>query len=116
MKDLFSMKGRINRQKYFVTSLIIAIVAYAVAFMIGFAMGMTGSSTEAAGSLGFVVGVAAAIVQAFLVVKRLHDLNKPSWHYWLLCIPLYNIYLGLILLFVKGTAGTNEYGEDPVTA
>lgn len=116
MKDLFSMKGRINRQKYFVTSLIIAIVAYAVAFMIGFAMGMTGSSSSAAGTLGFVVGIAAAIVQGFLVVKRLHDLNKPSWQYWLLCIPLYNIYLGLVLLFVKGTAGTNEYGDDPLAA
>jgi len=116
MKDLFSMKGRINRQKYFVTSLIIAIVAYAVAFMLGFAMGMTGSNSSAAGTLGFVVGIAAAVVQGFLVVKRLHDLNKPSRQYWLLCIPLYNIYLGLVLLFVKGTAGTNQYGDDPLAA
>jgi uncharacterized membrane protein YhaH (DUF805 family) len=110
------MKGRVNRQKYFFINLGLVLIAYALAFAIGFAMGMAGGTEEAAGSVGFVVGIAAAFVQAFLVVKRLHDLNKPGWHYWLLYVPFYNIYLGLVLLFSKGTAGPNQYGEDPASA
>jgi uncharacterized membrane protein YhaH (DUF805 family) len=116
MSTLFSMKGRINRQRYFLTTLAVVLVAYALAFMLGFVMGMAGTGTEAASAIGFIVGVVAAIIQAFLVVKRLHDLGKPGWQYWLMWVPLYNIYLGIVLLFVKGTAGSNEYGEDPATA
>jgi hypothetical protein len=29
-------------------------------------------------------------------------------------IPVYNIYLILMLFFKKGTEGPNEYGPDPV--
>jgi uncharacterized membrane protein YhaH (DUF805 family) len=116
MNKLFSTKGRINRQRYFFTTLAIALIAYAIAFVIGFAMGMSDTGAGAAGSIGFVIGVGAAIIQAFLVIKRLHDLGKPGWQYFLMYVPLYNIYLGIVLLFVKGTAGPNEYGEDPASA
>jgi len=46
----------------------------------------------------------------------LHDLGKPGWHYWLMYIPLYNVYLSLVLLFTKGATGPNQYGEDPCKA
>lgn len=116
MNTLFSMKGRINRQRYFFTTLAVVLIAYALAFVLGFVMGMAGAGAEAASGIGFIVGIAAAIIQAFLVVKRLHDLGKPGWQYWLMWVPLYNIYLGFVLLLTKGTAGSNEYGEDPATA
>ena len=53
---------------------------------------------------------------AFEVVKRLHDLDRPGTHYWYLLIPFYNIYLGLLLLFKRGTSGCNQYGDDPLAA
>jgi uncharacterized membrane protein YhaH (DUF805 family) len=49
-----------------------------------------------------------------ITVKRLHDLGRPGWHWWLFFIPLYNIYLGLVLLFQRGTPGPNLYGPDPL--
>ncbi|MEP0264274.1 DUF805 domain-containing protein [Dokdonia sp.] len=39
-------------------------------------------------------------------IKRIHDINKSGWF---ICIPLYN----LILLFSKGSIGSNKYGIDP---
>ena len=54
------------------------------------------------------------IINAFAAVKRFHDLDRPGTHYWLLLIPFYNIYLGLVLLFEKGTVGDNKYGPDPL--
>ena len=116
MNGLFSMQGRLNRQKYFFMTLAITLIAYAVSFVIGFMAGFAGMSPDAAGFLGFVVGIGAVVVQAFLVVKRCHDLGKSGKHYWLMYIPLYNIYFGLVLLFVKGEAGPNQYGEDPAAA
>ena len=32
----------------------------------------------------------------------------------MLLIPLYNIYLGLTLMFQKGTEGENAFGTDPL--
>lgn len=116
MSKLFSTKGRLNRQSYFFTTLIIVLASWALAFVLGFAMGMAGMPPDAGSAIGFIVGVGAAVVQALLVVRRLHDLDKPGWQYFLMWIPLYNIYLGLVLLFVKGTEGQNQYGEDPAAA
>jgi uncharacterized membrane protein YhaH (DUF805 family) len=110
MGNLFSLQGRIGRQQYFLTTLAVVVVTYFIAFVIGFAAGITGAGEEVATVFGFLIGVAGAVVQAFLVVKRLHDLGKPGWHYWLFFVPLYNIYLGLVLLFTPGENGSNEYG------
>lgn len=110
------MQGRLNRQKYFFITLLITIVAYAVSFVLGFMAGFAGMSPDAAKFLGFVVAIAAVVVWAFLVVKRCHDLGKSGAHYWLMWIPLYNVYFGLVLLFVKGQVGPNQYGEDPTAA
>ena len=55
------------------------------------------------------------IIQSFLVVKRLHDLDLHGSRFWLLFIPFYNVYLGLFLLFKKGTVGPNKYGEDQIS-
>jgi uncharacterized membrane protein YhaH (DUF805 family) len=59
-----------------------------------------------------IVGVASC-------VKRLHDFNVSGWWYLavllLYCIP----FLGLIpfvgMHFIRGTVGTNRYGDDPHT-
>jgi uncharacterized membrane protein YhaH (DUF805 family) len=112
MNELFSMKGRFNRQKYLVTGLIISVVIYAIAFGVGFAIGMAGMDTQIATAAGYVITFVGIIIWSFLVVKRLHDLGKPGWHYWLMYLPVYNIYLSIVLLFKKGITGPNQYGED----
>jgi uncharacterized membrane protein YhaH (DUF805 family) len=116
MKELFSMKGRFNRQRYFATGLVLTLIMYGLAFVLGFAIGMAGVDPSFATAVSYLISVIGIVIWAFLVVKRLHDLGKPGWHYWLMYIPLYNIYLSLVLLFTKGVAGPNQYGEDPSKA
>ena len=60
--------------------------------------------------------VAGSVVNTFLIIRRLHDLGTPGTHTWLLLVPMYNIYLMLILSFAKGVSGQNEYGPDPCAA
>jgi hypothetical protein len=43
-----------------------------------------------------------------VTLRRLEDLGRPRFHFWLLFIPLYNIYLGLLLLL---QATSNKPGE-----
>jgi uncharacterized membrane protein YhaH (DUF805 family) len=51
---------------------------------------------------------------AVLAIGRLHDLGRPGRHYWLLFVPVYNVYVFLLLLFKRGTVGANAFGADPL--
>lgn len=110
------MAGRYNRSKYVWMTLGVSLITYALAFVVGIMMSMVGGGEDTASLVGGVIGVIANVVVAFMVVKRLHDLDRPGWHYWLMLVPLYNLYLGIVLLFVKGTPGSNRFGVDPATS
>jgi uncharacterized membrane protein YhaH (DUF805 family) len=118
MNGLFSMQGRVNRAKYFWITLTVSVSTNVVTFLVGFLLGgIMGENAEPVALLvGFLLASVGAVVIAFEAVKRLHDLDRPGAHYWLLLIPVYNIYLGLVLLFKRGTSGSNRYGADPLTA
>ncbi len=113
MVKLFTMNGRITRKQYVLASVFVSFVGFVIAFGIGFASGMADTGEEAGNAISAIVSFAVAFVQALLIVRRLHDIGKPGWHYWLFFVPLYNIYLGLVILFTPGTQGANEYGSDP---
>ena len=48
------------------------------------------------------------------MIRRFHDLGKSGWYVLTLIIPLIDIGVILYLLFAPGTAGANEYGDDPL--
>lgn len=117
MKDLFSMEGRATRGRYFWHSLLdgFVIMALAVAVLIVTNMGRASNDPSLLGMIVATGIVAAGTVSEIAVtVRRLHDLDRSGWHWWLFLVPLYNLYLALLLVFKKGTAGANEYGGDPL--
>jgi Tfp pilus assembly major pilin PilA len=62
---------------------------------------------------GIVLGVsylAILVLSIFIMIQRLHDLNKSGWMSLLLLVPLANIYIIVLLIFFKGTPGRNDYG------
>lgn len=108
IKRYFTFKGRINRAKYiFVPFLIGILIAIFQAISI---------NTESIALLliCILLNIAAIVLSICVTVQRLHDIERSGTHYWLLLIPIYNIYLGCLLLFKKGTDGSNEYGENPL--
>ncbi len=116
MSDLLSLQGRCTRSRYIMATLAITLVTYALAFAAGIMMGLTEIGENSASIVGFVLGFVGQIIVAFVCVKRLHDLGRPGWHFWLLLVPFYNIYLSLVMMFVKGTSGVNRFGPDPVAS
>ena len=108
LKRYFTFEGRINRAHYFAASISISLIA-----------NILGRISKSSGSLLLLMvyllfAIAATAVNICIGVQRLHDIERPGTHYWLLLIPLYNLYLALVLLFKKGTDGPNEYGSDPL--
>lgn len=110
--DLMSFQGRANRSWYFWHILLDDIAIFTVVLtlvVLGTVLGGPLFFIPVAG--GLMAGFWAAVC---VTVKRLHDLDRPAWHWWLLTVPFYNIYLGFTLLFSKGTVGPNQFGADPL--
>jgi uncharacterized membrane protein YhaH (DUF805 family) len=113
MADLFSLKNRMNRALYARSVLAILAITFGMALVVGAILGLAGADPNAAMPLGILIGFAGDIVIGFQAVKRLHDLDRPGSHVWLLFVPFYSLYLMYLLFFRKGTEGTNRYGVDP---
>jgi uncharacterized membrane protein YhaH (DUF805 family) len=115
MSIKLTMKGRIGRKDYLVSSLMVAVLTYAVALTaLSFALGESGNDIP--NVIAIVVSVVGFILQSALMVRRLHDLGKPGWHYWLALVPFYNLYLALNLIFTQSVKGDNRYGPEPTAA
>jgi uncharacterized membrane protein YhaH (DUF805 family) len=56
--------------------------------------------------LVFIPGLAVA-------VRRLHDVGKSGWWYFIALIPIIGGIWLLILFCTEGISGSNEYGPDP---
>ena len=110
----FSMKGRLNRKEYLVRSLFVAIVFLILNIVIYFiAAKAKGESMMIFVSILSIVSVIPNLISSIsLSIRRAHDLDKKGKYLLLQLIPIVNIYIGLVLIFKKGTEGNNRFGED----
>jgi uncharacterized membrane protein YhaH (DUF805 family) len=110
--SIWSFQGRIPRSGFWVISLSLTVFNLAVGILVEL-LGKYG--IEAAGPLidGAFLVIALWISLA-TQVKRWHDLNRPGW---MVLLNLTVIGLPVILIFlgcVRGTAGPNRFGADPL--
>jgi uncharacterized membrane protein YhaH (DUF805 family) len=112
LTELFTTQGRANRAWYFWHILLDDLVIVTVVVLMLALSVILNTPLLLVPLVGVVLaGVWAGIA---ITVKRLHDLGRPGWHWLLLAVPLYNIYLGLVLLFQRGSWGDNQFGPDPL--
>ena len=108
MDGLFSMQGRISRAPYAAGTILLPLVASVAAGL------LIGTENAFASATGLLLLLATQVAVACHVVRRLHDLGRPGTHFWLLLIPVYNVYLGWVLLFKRANATDNQYGPSPL--
>ena len=104
--------GRLNRKPYIFRCLAIFCVIVVISILLG-VIGTMMKST-AISMLGSLFSIVAAVPGVMLMIRRLHDLDRPTW--WVIggFIPLVNFALGLYLLCAEGTRGPNQFGPDPL--
>ena len=107
-KMFFSFDGRLNRKPFILGNLALWVISSIFGFI------MNGSDSTLISILGFVAGLALIAGSISLIVKRLHDLDKNGLFALILLVPIVNFFFELYLLFVKGTDGSNKFGEDPL--
>lgn len=114
----FSFKGRIGRQTFWLSIIIANAIGYGLSLVLS--SGLTGSNTSDAtiiinGVLSLVLLIVLIWVNLATQVKRWHDLDKRGWWVLINFVPIIGGLYALIELgFVKGTTGTNRFGEDPL--
>jgi len=113
-KNYANFQGRARRAEYWyftLFNLLVIIPFYFIAIMgvLKESSGLTilGTTIYALFALGTIVpGLAAC-------VRRLHDLNKSGWNYFICLIPIIGGIILLVWFFTDGNRFTNNYGEDP---
>jgi len=100
--NLLNFKGRASRKEYWLLVLafyvlILLIASFHEAFL----------GTRIALSILFLLTFTALISTT---VRRLHDINKSGWLFFLRFIPFIGEIIFLILMCKKGTQGPNKYG------
>ena len=121
---LFSFQGRINRAKFWLVHVAMwVVVAIAFSAILGSAA-MSSDPQAALQSVGAVGGIILLIVYILalwiglaVAAKRWHDRNKSAWWILIVFVPVVGGLWYLIECgFLRGTAGTNKYGPDPLAA
>ncbi len=72
------------------------------------------------GTPGIFTGLYVILALAFFLpalglgFRRLHDTNRSAWWLLIALIPLIGAIVLLVFMCLKGTAGPNKFGADPL--
>lgn len=107
LKNYATFSGRARRKEYWMFALIQGIV-----WAILYVLMLTSDSSLIAGI--FIVFVLATLVPSLaVVVRRLHDIDRSGWFYFISLIPVVGPIILLVWSCKAGTTGSNRYGADP---
>lgn len=63
--------------------------------------------------LSGIFGLAMLLPMISVAVRRLHDVGRSGWWYWIALVPLVGFILLIVWWATDGNRGPNGYGEDP---
>ena len=97
-----TFQGRARRKEYWYCNLMVIII-YIVAAIIDGILGTDGVIASLA-----ILGLFLPLLS--VLVRRLHDINKSGWWYWISAIPLIGAILLLVWMCTDTSPNTNQYG------
>ncbi|NDI98684.1 DUF805 domain-containing protein [Flavobacterium sp. LaA7.5] len=101
-----NFSGRARRSEYWYFTLCNLLIIL-VLFLISMAIGTIGLI------LYILYALAVLVPSLAVIVRRLHDVGKSGWFYFISLIPIIGSIWLLVLFCTEGDKGPNQYGEDP---
>ncbi|MEC7488240.1 MAG: DUF805 domain-containing protein [Pseudomonadota bacterium] len=98
--------GRARRQEFWMF-----VLAYIIVYLLAIVIDMAAGLYVVTG----ILGLALLIPTIAVTVRRLHDINRTGWWILIYFVPLIGAIVMLVFCCLKGTAGENRFGEDPVS-
>ena len=116
-RKIFKFSSRSSRSEYWYFSTF-TMLLYAVGFFIEMEIQPDGLLEKLkAGGLStsyFIVNALTMVPWAALAIRRLHDVNKSGWWYWIIFTGIGAIPLIYWLGFKKSDENENDYGSNPL--
>jgi uncharacterized membrane protein YhaH (DUF805 family) len=106
-----NFKGRARRSEYWYFALGNLILLF-IAAVIDNVAGINFAPIPY-GPIYLLVLLANFIPSLAVAVRRLHDVGKSGWFYFIILIPIIGAIWLLVLFFTEGERNTNQYGPDP---
>ena len=111
LRNYATFSGRARRSEYWFFALF-QFLCLLVAIVID---NIAGTTIEPLfyGAFYFIVALGLFIPGLAVTVRRLHDVGKSGWFYLIILLPIVGAIWLLVLMFIEGKPGENEYGINP---
>jgi len=112
LKKYTVFSGRARRKEYWMFVLFNAIFSF-IAVGLDFLFGQIIGRDGGVGLFSILYSLAIALPSLAVAVRRLHDIGKSGWWFFITFVPLVGSIWYLILLATDSQPGENEYGPNP---
>ncbi|QOW09224.1 DUF805 domain-containing protein [Kaistella flava (ex Peng et al. 2021)] len=112
LRQYADFSGRARRTEFWMYALFNMIFAITAAVLDNI-LGLKFNEQIPYGFIYLLYGLATFIPGLALAVRRLHDVGKSGWFYFIAFIPIIGAIWLLILFVTEGTPGSNLYGVNP---
>lgn len=104
-----NFKNRSTRSDYWYLVLANMLVGFIMGFACGFIDGISGSNLGL--TIPVIYFIAVIVPSIAIVVRRLHDINKSGWYYFVNLIPMVGPAILLVYLCTASVNENNNYGK-----
>lgn len=111
IKNYVNFSGRARRKEYWMFLLFNILIVFALTLISEIVSEMFGSDTSRS-----IIGIYILFIiipHLAVVVRRLHDINKSGFYWFVRLIPIVGPIWLLILLVEDSWHGNNKYGPNP---
>jgi uncharacterized membrane protein YhaH (DUF805 family) len=108
--------GRARRKEYWFFSLFHSLTVVTGAFLADALSKENRTIGTIFESIVVLYFLASIVPTLAVTVRRLHDVDKSGWWYFISLIPFVGPIWLLVLTLTDGTSGPNQYGPDPKAA
>ena len=115
LKQYADFSGRARRKEFWMFVLFNMIFSIALC-VLDVIFGTSAGSSDAPFAMGLFQGIyslGVLIPGLAVCVRRLHDIGKSGWYYFIVLIPIIGSIILLVWFCKEGERNSNEWGEDP---
>jgi uncharacterized membrane protein YhaH (DUF805 family) len=120
LKNYANFKGRARRKEFWMFALfnlLLAMIFLGLDNLLGTTIKLNlpgqGETPFPYGYLYLAYGLSTFIPSLAVTVRRLHDIGKSGWWYFVAFIPCLGIFPIFYFMVKAGEVGENQYGPDP---
>jgi len=109
LRKYVTFSGRARRMEFWMFALINFVVSILLELIDRLVIG----TANDIGLLSAIYGLAVILPAVSVCVRRLHDIGKSGWWYWILFLPIIGLIVLLVFTCRNSQPGENRYGPNP---